>query len=406
MRIGIVSTMNSAPWGGSEELWAAMANRALQAGFRVSVCVLRPHPRHEKWEALKGAGADVFCQASERWHSRGRTLVRGAQMLNYRLGKYLYGKMSPLRSLFSTRPDVLLVNDGASLPPSDIIDAVQRHHSSKPYLILSQANLGNIPEENYRKRAAAFYRGARSALFVSDNNLRATEQQLLEKLRNARVIRNPVNLDRIESVDWPEEDTISLASIGRLEVAAKGQEILLEALSDAQWRHRNWRLSIFGTGRDRAYLEGLSAYFSLADRVSFLGQTDDIRGVWQAHQALVLPSRVEGTPIVMVEAMLCGRPVIGTTVAGIPEWVRDGRNGFLADAPTVNCLKATLETAWHQRAKWQTMGNTARRDALFLYDPAPGDTLLSIVTEARHAHQGICNRPLGGATELVDRGSV
>jgi glycosyltransferase involved in cell wall biosynthesis len=84
----------------------------------------------------------------------------------------------------------------------------------------------------------------------------------------------------------------------------------------------------------------------------------------------------------MVEAMLCGRPVIGTAVSGISEWVREGRNGFLADAPVVSCFAATLETAWQQRAQWQSMGNDARHDALLLYDPAPGDTLLSIVIEA------------------------
>ena len=392
--------MQGAPWGGSEELWAAMAQRALQAGLRVSACLLRPDPDHAKWNALKNAGANLFCQASEEGYLRARRLARCAELLNYRLGNYVRESISPLRAFFSTQPDVVLVSEGGSFPPPDVVDAVQKYHASKPYVILSQANSGYIPENTYRKRAAAFYRGARSALFVSADNLRATERQLLERLLNARVVRNPVNLDCIDPIDWPKEEMVSLASVARLEVAAKGQDILLEVLNDGRWRHRDWRLSIFGTGRDRAYLEDLSAYYGLTRRVSFFGVADDIRAVWQRHQALVLPSRFEGTPLVLVEAMLCGRPIIGTAIAGIPEWVRDGRNGFLADAPAVKCFGASLESAWQQRTKWRMMGNNARHDALLLYDPTPGDTLLSIVTETAHAYQG------GSAIDPVDRASI
>jgi hypothetical protein len=80
--------------------------------------------------------------------------------------------------------------------------------------------------------------------------------------------------------------------------------------------------------------------------------------------------------------MLCGRPVIGTAVAGIPEWVLEGRDGFLADAPAVTCLDAALERAWQERGRWQSIGSNAREDALRLYDPRPDETLLSIVMEA------------------------
>ena len=56
--------------------------------------------------------------------------------------------------------------------------------------------------------------------------------------------------------------------------------------------------------------------------------------IWAEHHALVLPSRFEGMPLVVVEAMLCGRPCIVTDVGGNAELIRDGINGFLAKAPT------------------------------------------------------------------------
>jgi hypothetical protein len=108
---------------------------------------------------------------------------------------------------------------------------------------------------------------------------------------------------------------------------------------------------------------------------------------WQTHHALVLPSRVEGTPLAMVEAMLCARPVIGAAVAGIPEWVRHGRSGFIADAHTVSSYASALETAWQQRAQWRTIGTYVREDALRLYDPAPEHPLLNILTESVGTHK-------------------
>lgn len=394
--------MYDSPWGGSEELWAAMAEQALQAGIRVSVCLLRPRPDHRKWHALESAGADLFCEP-DAWYLRAHRPARVAGVLHYRLGQFLDGRISPLRPFFSTRPDVLLVSDGGSIPGTDVIDAIREQFSHRPYVMLSQANTGEIPETTHRNKAASFYRGAQSALFVAENNLRTTERQLLQKLSNARVIRNPINLSSIDPVDWPRGEAVTLASIARLNVAHKGQDIILEVLSDEQWQHRDWRLSIYGTGEDAAYLQELSAYYGLSDRVAFRGQTDNIREVWQTHQALVLPSRLEGTPLVLVEAMLCGRLVIGTAVAGIPEWIRDGRNGFIADAPTVNCFAAALESAWQQRAHWRDMGRNARQDALLLYDPFPAATLLSIMMEAMRVDQGKLNSEETVTRRVYDR---
>ena len=383
MRIGIISTMASVPWGGSEELWAKMARCALQTGIRVSICIpLRPRPDHEKLRALESAGADIFCISDTPWHVRARQLSRAFNVLHRGLGEYLREHLSPLPSFFSTRPDVLLISDGGSIPAPAIIDSVRAHYTPKPHVIVSQANLGEIPNPTHRAKAAALYQDARFALFVSESNLRATERQLTRRLANARVIRNPVNLDRIDAVPWPDKKAASFASVARLNTSAKGQDILFEALSATRWRSREWNLCLYGSGEDAIYLQELSTFYELNDRIAFRGQSEDIRRIWQTHHALVLPSRVEGTPLAMVEAMLCGRPVIGTTVAGISEWVREGRNGFLADAPAVTCLEAALERAWQERDSWQALGGNAREDALRLYDPHSEETLLSILMMA------------------------
>ena len=72
-----------------------------------------------------------------------------------------------------------------------------------------------------------------------------------------------------------------------------------------------------------------------------------------------MPSRVEGMPLAMVEAMLCGRPVIATDVAGHSEIIEDGATGFLAKAATVDAFRSALEQAWQRRSDLQRMGKLA-----------------------------------------------
>lgn len=388
MRIGIISTMAGDPWGGSEELWADTAQLALRAGLRVSICLpLRPRPSHKKWEALEAAGAETFCYTTARRYIRARQFARVVGTLHGGLGGQLRQRLSPLSTFFSTQPDVLLISEGGSIPPLTVIDSVRKHHIPKPYVILSESNLGEIPETTARRQAAGFYKSAHTALFVSESNRRATERQLIQRLANARVVKNPINLESVDPVPWPADGPVRLASIARFNASAKGQDILFEVLNDRRWRDRDWRLSMFGRGDDEGYFQELSAFYGLDDRITFRGQTEDIRGVWHTHHALVLPSRVEGTPLAMVEAMLCARPVIGTAVAGIPEWVRHGHSGFIADAPTVSSYAAALETAWQQRAEWPTIGTHARRDALRWYDPTPERTLLNILIDSVCTHE-------------------
>jgi glycosyltransferase involved in cell wall biosynthesis len=97
--------------------------------------------------------------------------------------------------------------------------------------------------------------------------------------------------------------------------------------------------------------------------VRFAGHVNDGPGIWQTHQALVRPSRQEGLPLALVEAMLCGRPAIATDVGGIAELLVDGETGFLAAAPTVGALDAALERAWSARTDWPRLGAQAARRA-------------------------------------------
>jgi glycosyltransferase involved in cell wall biosynthesis len=105
--------------------------------------------------------------------------------------------------------------------------------------------------------------------------------------------------------------------------------------------------------------------------VEFAGFVEDMERLWAGHHALVLPSRYEGLPLSLVEAMLCGRAGIVTDVGGNRELVCDGVNGYLAKAATVELFDQAMNRAWENRHCLLKMGQVAARDVRQYVSPDP-----------------------------------
>lgn len=123
----------------------------------------------------------------------------------------------------------------------------------------------------------------------------------------ARISRKPFNA---------AVDRTTMAYIGRL-VPVKGVDVLLKAF--AKIDSQNAHLQIIGDGDCRGDLESLAAELGLGGRVSFLGGRDDVDAVLAAADLVVISSRREGFPLVLVEALLSHRPVVSTKVPGSGE---------------------------------------------------------------------------------------
>jgi glycosyltransferase involved in cell wall biosynthesis len=163
---------------------------------------------------------------------------------------------------------------------------------------------------------------------------------------------------------------VCFACVGRLYPPGKGQDILFEALAQPEWKCRDWRLSIYGEGSTRLSLEWLAGRLGLSERVNFAGFAKPEQ-IWAENHVLVMPSRYEGLPLAMVEAMLCSRPVVATDVAGHAEIVDDGVTGFLADAPTPRAMAAALERFWARRTEAEEIGKAGCRRIQQLVPPHP-----------------------------------
>lgn len=139
---------------------------------------------------------------------------------------------------------------------------------------------------------------------ISDVNLK--EEAFVEKARSRR----------------SERSAVTLVYVGSLAQLYKGPDILIDAVARSVARGLELRLILVGDGKYRQVLEAGTATLGLEGRVRFLGELpagDPVREQLDEADIFVLPSRTEGLPRAMIEAMARGLPCIGSTVGGIPE---------------------------------------------------------------------------------------
>jgi glycosyltransferase involved in cell wall biosynthesis len=383
VKLAIISLMHTDPWGGSEELWTEMAHAALDEGHEVMAAVFRWPTLHPRLAELQGRGARVLTRRRPRLPSVDKVMSRVLRRPVRLPRPAVLQSATSWGELTRFRPDVVCISQGATFDAVHFPDLLAFLRSSgTPYVALCQANT-EVPEDPaYHAAADDLFRRASRVAFVAERNLRVAERQIAAPIPNGSVVRNPINLSSAEAVPWPEPEPVRFACVARFSAVAKGQDVLLQTLAAPEWRGRDWRLRLYGRGSDEGYLRRLIALYGLEDRVELAGHVHDIRALWSDNHLLVLASRMEGTPLALVEAMLCGRPSVVTDVGGNTEWVEEGVSGWVADGSTARSLGAALERAWRARASWPAMGARARETALGQYDPRPGETLLRLAESA------------------------
>lgn len=353
MRILFVTAMTGYAWAGSEELWGRAAMHLVGEGHQVGALVPRWPSLAAPLARLRSAGADVRMRAAPRLG-----LVRRAAA---KLGRGL-GPREPEdhRWMRSWRPDLVCVSNGNYFDGLPYLQFCAE--AGLPFASIVQANGEFLwPHDDVADRILSAYRRARRTFFVSHANRRLVERQLGAAIEASEVVRNPFNTAWDAPADWPVEDGVTrLACVARYDPSAKGQDLLFDVLAADAWRSRPVRLSLFGAGPMERSMRRLVSRLGLDGTVTFRGHVDDIRGIWRDHHALVLPSRYEGLPLALVEAMLCGRPSIVTDVAGNTELLEDGVSGFVAAAATARHVGEALERAWARRGDWREMGRAAR----------------------------------------------
>lgn len=152
--------------------------------------------------------------------------------------------------------------------------------------------------------------------------------------------------------------------VGR-QVEHKGVRYLLEAAKLLKVQHTMFSLTIIGEGEQREEFEMLSRELDLLPEVKFLGAMPNHQIVQHLHEATVFafPSYFEGTPVVLMEAMASGTPVISTRSNGIPDMIDDGVNGYLIDSKNSEQLAEKIKTLLADLQLARVMGDKAREYA-------------------------------------------
>jgi glycosyltransferase involved in cell wall biosynthesis len=130
----------------------------------------------------------------------------------------------------------------------------------------------------------------------------------------------------------------------------KGHSVLLEALADGGPALERVQLELIGEGPLKGPLEQLARRLGIDARVSFRGglTEPEVAAALDAADLFVLPSvvaangQMEGVPVALMEALACGLPTVASRLSGVPELVRDGRTGLLAEPGDVGSLREAL----------------------------------------------------------------
>jgi len=368
--------MATAPWGGSEALWGETALRALEAGHEVFVSVY-------DWPAVPSMLNKLV--------ERGARLDRRRLSKRWRRSGVLMRLFYPFRRLHEFRPDAILINQGSTY---DIQRGKEFRRLRKalikterwPFILLCHCEQDSPRRARAVARAREAFKAARIVGLLSNNLRSRSERHLGISLPQARLFQNPLNISAIQPLPWPQGGPLRFAFVGRIE-RVKGLDLALEILRTPAWRERDWQFDVYGDGDLKAELEAQVSHEGLADRIRFPGFATDIDSVWRDHHALLLPSRAEGIPNSMFEAMLSARPVIVSNVGGIAEWISDGETGYLLPQADAQSLETAMERLWRDRAALEGMGRAAYERTLLRRDPNPVATLLGWLEEIGSARE-------------------
>ena len=180
-----------------------------------------------------------------------------------------------------------------------------------------------------------------------------------------------------------DSEAHQLIAVGRL-TYQKGFDVLIKSFAKLAPKHSNWRLIIYGEGPERGVLEQLRADSAGADRIELPGTRKDLLAALPEGSLFVLPSRFEGYPNALLEALACGLPVVATSSqGGTAEILADGYYGKLVPPDNVSALSAALDEMMSAPDLRQAYAQRARDAVKHLSVDILGESWLDLLRRVR-----------------------
>lgn len=259
------------------------------------------------------------------------------------------------------KPDVTLAFFGI---PSGAVAWLLKKLYRIPYIVSLRG--GDVPGFRpydfhfYHRVVAPFLRviWKNAARIVANSNGLRQLANAFDKRYEIPIIPNGIDLQAYRFIER-EWSFPRLLSVGRV-VHQKGLDLAMHALGELKELTWEWRIA--GDGPQMQILRSLAKELGIEDRVQFLGwqSREQLIELYKQANVFLFPSRHEGMPNALLEAMASGLPIIATCIAGSEELVLDDKTGFLVPSEDIEALRIALKKLLNNPARREQMGFASR----------------------------------------------
>lgn len=338
----VVHVLAPAPMGGLERVVQMLAIAQSAAGTETSVVgVVSPSPDpHPFFAAFSGSAVDV----------------RPIPVPDRAWGQELRALTADLRA---RRPDIVHTHGYRA----DVLGGWAAHRAGVPTVATAHGFTGGGARNRlYEWLQVESYRRGRQVVAVSrplrdELGRRGVRSDQLHLVRNAWAPDGAfLARDEARRTLGLTGPTPVVGWVGRVG-PEKGADVAVEALAHLP----EARLSIVGDGSSRAELERLAAQQGTSERITWHGWLPRADLLLRGFDVLVLSSRTEGTPIIVLEALAAGVPVVATDVGGVSDIVRDEREALLVPSEDPPALARALQSVLDDRTSARRRADAGRR---------------------------------------------
>jgi glycosyltransferase involved in cell wall biosynthesis len=324
--------------GGTERVVWELATRLPEVRFDLCVWLSDDRGVDELAAALEQAAVNVdrVAEVESRWDWKG-----------------MFATWSKLRAL---KPDLIHIHH--VWPAADRYLSMIARAAGVPHVVVTEHIMGEAHSRGQRALKRDELKNADAVTAVTGAIVDTLVRDYGIERSLVRIIANGADLPDEEREEplarrWRERFLATPLKplwvvAGRLE-EQKGHDVLFDALVPLLRHGLDFTLAVAGDGSRRGWLEQRALSLGLSPRVQFVGQLDDVGGLLAAADGVIVPSRWEGLPLVLLEAMARGRPIVATAVGGVADAIEDGVTGTLVPPDDAAALAVALENL-HRRA--------------------------------------------------------
>ena len=339
-----LSLMNSATWGGSEEIWYRAALYLAKKNYKVGICCFNWPGKEERLQQLTNAGCELF-------------LLPGRKETNTLIRKFKLRKK--LRAVPFKNYERVIVNQGGW---KDVVHGPFKklNFHLPPYSLLFHNYDENDLLTGYKKKLFSdWVQSAEQNIGDAGRIFSIIKKSIGMDVPNQQVLFNPITFEIPENstpfVTSPENKLV-FTMLAELDIKRKAQDQLINTLAKDKWKDRNFELNFYGNGKDHSYLESLILEKGLSSKIFLRGFTKNVQEALAGSHVLLQLTHFDAMPIAVTEALAVSRAVIVSDVGDMPLWVKNDLNGWVAPQATINSIDIVLEKAWEKRTELEEMG--------------------------------------------------